>query len=195
VDIRVSSPTPTPGGTTGSAYDFATNACDATWYSGVGKLPCPGTDNDNNGFVLKISNPRLETGATDTRPAILTFPQALNDGYIQGIYPSFKVQKGDRFRSIINCEYGTTLCYVAFELDYALSGSNTIQRFWGPFLERYEGKFYTVDVDLSSLAGKDVKFILTVRAAGSAQHDRALWVGPYIYRAGATPAATTPSYP
>jgi hypothetical protein len=191
VDIKVSGTPVTPGGTTGSAYDFASNACDATWYSGAGKLPCPGSDNDNNGFVLKVSNPKLETGATDTRPALLTFPQALNNGYIQGFYPPFRVQNGDHFRSTINCEYGATLCYVAFRLDYQ-TGNDPIKTFWGPFLEKYEGKFYNVDVNLSSLAGKDVKFILTVLAAGSAQHDRALWVGPQIYRAGATPVATTP---
>ena len=204
VDINVSGPTPTPGGPTstptptatpggpsGSAYDFATNVCAASWFSGAGALSCPGTDGDNKGFVLKVSNARLETGATDTRPAILTFPQAVQDGYIQGIYPPFKVQQGDRFRSIINCEYGATLCYAAFQLDYALAGSNTVQKFWGPFLERYEGRFYTVDIDLSSLAGKDVKFILTVRAAGTAQHDRALWVGPYIYRPGSTSSTST----
>lgn len=211
VDIKVSGPTATPGGPTNtptptvtpggptvtpvvsSAYDFATNACKASWFSGAGALPCPGTDGDNKGFVLQVSSPKLENGTTDTRPGLLTFPQALNDGYIQGIYPPFTVQRGDRFRSTINCEAGAIYCYVAFELDYAVAGSNTIQKYWGPFLERYEGKFYNVDVDLSSLAGKDVKFILTVRAAGSAQHDRALWVGPYIYRSGSTGATSTPT--
>lgn len=207
VDIKVSGPTVTPSGptrtptptvtpggptvtpVTGSAYDFATNACAASWFSGAGALPCPGTEGDNKGFVLKVTNPKLETGATDTRPAILTFPQAASNGYIQGFYPPFRVQTGDRFRSIINCEAGATLCYVAFRLDYQ-TGSDPIRTFWGPFLERYEGQYYSVDVDLSSLAGKDVKFILTVLSAGTAQHDRALWVGPYIYRASATTSTT-----
>jgi hypothetical protein len=195
VDIKVSGgPTVTPGGPTvtpspNTAYDFATNACAATWYTGAGQIPaaqCPGTDGDAKGFVLKVSSPRLESGATDARPGIITFPQNVQNGYIQGFYPTFKVQNGDRFRSVINCEYGATSCYVAFRLDYELGG--TIRTFWGPFLERYEGKFYNVDVDLSSLAGKDVKFILTVLAAGVATGDRALWVGPHIYRAGSTGA-------
>ena len=210
VDIKVSGPTVTPGGPTktptpsvtpggptvtpsaNSAYDFATNACAASWFSGAGALPCPGSDNNNNGFVLKITNPKLETGVTDSRPAILTFPQALNNGYIQGFYPPFRVQNGDRFRSTINCEGGATLCYVAFRLDYQ-TGSDPIRTLWGPWLERVDNppKFYNLDEDLSSLAGKDVKFILTVLAAGSAQHDRALWVGPYIYRTGATSGITT----
>ena len=188
VEIDVTGgPTVTPGGPTvtpspNMAYDFATNACSATWYTGAGQLTGCGTEGDAKGYVLRLSSPRLESGATDTRPGIITFPQNVQNGYIQGFYPTFRVQNGDRFRSTINCEYGATNCYVAFRLDYEQGG--TIRTFWGPFLERYEGRFYNVDVDLSSLAGRDVKFILTVLTAGVATGDRALWVGPHIYRAG-----------
>jgi hypothetical protein len=193
--------TQTPSATatplTGTAYDFATNACAASWYSGAGSaaLPCPGTDGDAKGFVLKVSSPKLETGATDSRPGLIAFPQNVQDGYIQGIYPAFTVKSGDRFQSTINCEYGATGCYVVFRLDYQ-TGSDPIKTFWGPFLERVDNppQFYNVDVDLSSLAGKDVKFILTVLAAGSPTGDRALWVGPRIYRAdGSTSPTATPS--
>jgi len=172
------------------AYDFATNACAASWFSGAGALACPGTDGDAKGFVLKVTNPKLESGATDSRPGLITFPQNIQNGYIQGFYPPFRVQSGDRFRTTINCEGGATNCYVAFRLDYQ-TGNDPIKTYWGPFLERYEGRFYNVDVDLSSLAGKDVKFILTVLAAGTASGDRALWVGPHIYRAGGTGATST----
>jgi hypothetical protein len=196
VEIKVSGgPTITPGGPTvtpspNTAYDFASNACAATWYTGAGQLmQCPGTDGDAKGFVLKVSNPKLESGVTDPRPGILTFPQNIQNGYIQGFFPPFRVQNGDRFRSTINCEFGATICYVAFRLDYQ-TGSDPIRTFWGPFLERYEGKFYNMDVDLSALAGRDVKFILTVLTAGVATGDRALWVGPIIYRPGSS--ATLP---
>ena len=212
VDIKVSGPTVTPGGVTatpsvtatpggatatpvaGSVYDFATNACSGTWFSAAGQLPCPGTDGDAKGFVLKVTNPKLETGATDNRPGLVTFPQNKQDGYIQGFYPPFKVQSGDRFRSTINCENGATNCYVAFRLDYQ-TGTDPIKTFWGPFLERYEGGVYNVDIDLTSLAGKDIKFILTVLSAGSASGDRALWVGPYIYRSGASATAAPSNTP
>jgi hypothetical protein len=50
-----------------------------------------------------------------------------------------------------------------------------------------------VDVDLSPLAGKDVKFILTVLSVGSAIGDRALWVGPIVYRPNATATPPVPS--
>ena len=208
VDIKVTGgPTVTPGGPTatpsatptpltGTAFDFAANACSASWHSGAGTtaLPCPGTEGDAKGFVFKVSNPKLESGATDSRSGILMVPQNVQDGYLQGIYPAFSVKSGDRFQSTINCEYGANNCYVVFRLDYQ-AGSDPIKTFWGPFLERNEGKFFNVDVDLTPLAGKDVKFILTVLAAGSPVGDRALWVGPRIYRADGsnTSPTATPS--
>ena len=202
VDIKVTGgPTVTPGAPTATAthpaatatplantaYDFAANACAASWHSGAGSaaLPCPGTDGDAKGFVLKLTNPKLENGTTDSRPGLLTFPQNVNDGYIQGIYPSFAVQSGDRFQSTINCEFGATNCYVVFRLDYQ-TGSDSIKTFWGPFLERHEGGVFNVDIDLTPLAGKDVKFILTALAYGSPTGDRAVWVGPRIYRPGSS---------
>ncbi len=204
VDIRVSGPTVTPGGPSktptptsttggptvtpvpGSVLDFAAAVCTATWFSGAGQLPCPGADGDARGFVLKLNNGKLENGTIDPRQTILTFPQNVSSGYVQGFYPAFRVQTGDRFRSLISCEGGSTLCYVAFRFDY-VAGSDPIATFWGPFLERYEGQSFPVDIDLTPLAGKDVKFILTALAVGPATGDRALWVGPHIFRPSGSP--------
>src|SRR6185503_321884 len=107
-------------------------------------------------------------------------------------YPPFHVQNGDRFRATISCEGSATSCYVGFRLDYQ-TGTDSIKVFWGPFLERYDGRLYSVDLNLSSLAGKDVKFILTVLSAGSAAGDRAMWVGPMISRSNAIATSPVPS--
>jgi hypothetical protein len=201
--VAPATPTPsiTPGGPTATplpdvAYDFAANACAATWSSGAGGLPCPGVDGNPKGFVLRLNNPSLETGVTDTRPGILTVPQNVQNGYIQGFYPRFHVQNGDRFRSTIGCEGGALNCYLTFRLDYQV-GSDSIKTFWGPFLERYDGRTFLVDVDLSLLAGQDVRFMLTVLSAGQASGDRALWVGPIIYRVntGLTPTSDVSQTP
>lgn len=201
VEIKVSGPTPTPTTTSvtitpttpvpGVSYDFAANACQGTWFSGAGQLPCPGTDGDAKGFVLKVNSPRLENGATDPRMGLLTFPQNIQNGYIQGFFPLYNVKPGDRFRSIVSCEANATSCYVVFRLDYQ-TGTNPIQTFWA-FVEKFEGQYYQADLDLSPLAGKDVKFILTVLATGPATGDRALWVAPMIFNPAA--AATSTSTP
>lgn len=175
----------------GTSYDFAANVCAATWYSGAGQLPCPGTNGDAKGFILITMPSKLENGTNDSRTGLLTFPQNINNGYIQGIYPSYKVKAGDKFRATIGCENGATSCYVVFRLDYSLSGTSTIQTHWA-FVEKYEGGVYNADIDLSSLAGKDVKFILTVLSTGSPNGDRALWTGPIIYNASSS-GSTAPT--
>jgi len=176
VDIQVKSPA-----LTGIAYDFVANACSAQWTSGAGTLNCPGTNNDVNGFVLKQSLSRLEDGTTSLRPSLLTAPQNTSNGYIRGVYPSFRIQKGDHFQGIVNCERGATSCGVLFRLDYQLATGGLVRDFWA-FGERYEGTTFTVDLDLSPLAGQDVRFVLSVLSLGDASGDRALWVEPRIVR-------------
>ena len=173
---------------TGSLLEFASNACSASWRSGAGALPCPGLEGDARGFVLPVSNPRLENGATNKANALILFPQNKYDGYIQGTYPEITVQAGDRFQGIVNCAYSFS-CYVTFRLDYQV-GNGPVNIFWS-WRERNEGLYYRVDKDLSVLAGKKVKFTLTILATGSATGDRALWVEPRIVHTSFIPPTPT----
>ncbi|GAB4502798.1 MAG: hypothetical protein Fur0035_23540 [Anaerolineales bacterium] len=198
VDIRVIGATATPAPITvtpapGTAYDFAASACSAQWVSGAGALPCPGVNNDARGFVLTMGNAHMENGVTDGRASLLTFPQSGSGTYIQGIYPAFSVQSGDHFLATLGCEYGATACYVTYRLEYQI-GSNPVQVLW-VFNERYEGLVYNADIDLSSLAGQNVKFILTVLSAGASTSDRAVWIAPRIVRASAATATPLPATP
>jgi hypothetical protein len=171
-----------------STYDFVANYCSATWSSGAGALPCPGATGDIKGFVQNVSTPQLENGSTNPNPGLLVNPQNVAGGYIQGVYPAFSVQAGDRFQSLINCAYNSPNCYVNFRLNYQI-GSGPVQTLWS-FNERYEGLFYRVNLDLGSLAGQSVKFILyvaDVSGHGSPAGDRAEWVEAKIARAGAVP--------
>jgi hypothetical protein len=178
-----------PPPSTGTILDFATNPCSASWKSGAGALPCPGTDGDPRGFVLPVSNPQLENGVTDNASALILFPQNKYDGYIQGAYPEIAIQAGDRFQGIVNCAYGSS-CYVTFRLDYQVD-NGPVNIFWS-WKEVNEGLFYRVDKDLSALAGKKVKFILTILATGPSTADRALWSQPRIVRTGYVPPSPTP---
>lgn len=174
VDIRVSAPA--------SVYplDFIASMCAASWSSGAGTLDCPGLNNDASGFVLRVDNPRLESGYQDDEPVLVTYPQMISGGTIQGIYPAYHVHTGDHFRSIVGCGYQTDGCDVQMELKYQI-GNGAVQtlKSWH---ERYEGKTVSVDVDLSSLVDKDVKFILSATANASSSHNRAQWLLPRIER-------------
>lgn len=183
VEIKVTAPVSTDGG-----YSMVDNYCAAEWSSAAGSLSCPGKEGDNNGFVLRTEKPNLETGQIDDEPGLITFPQAVNDGVIRGKYPPVTVKTGDVFRTIIGCEYKAQDCNVKFQLDYQIdNGAIQTLTSWN---ELYDGAYTNVSLDLSSLAGKNVRFILTVLSNGSAIRDRALWLKPRIERIPPTP---TPS--
>lgn len=161
-------------------FDFAANYCAADWRSEAGDLGCPGNVNGKKGYAIQVENPKLEDGKKYKGLGILTVPQRVFNGYLKGHYQSFVVRDGDRFRGIINCRYGSNGCSVLFRIEYKIAGE-AVKTFW-QFPEDYDGKYYTIDLDLSSLAGKKVKFILAVFADGSADDDRPIWVAPRIDR-------------
>lgn len=184
VKIKVSGPTYT-------AYNFAEKYCQAEWSNGNGDLPCPGVDGDDNGYVIKLNAPKMENGTIEDEPGLLTVPRDKNNGIISGQFPAFTVQSGDRFRAWINCQYNATKCNVIFRLDYRNNGQVKTYASWN---EAYEGKYYPIDLDLSSLAGETLKFILVVTTNGNSNQDYALWLNPHIARLGnPPPPSSTPS--
>jgi len=183
VDVKVA-------GTSFIAYDFVSHYCDAQWTNNNKNLPCPGSEGDSDGYVIKLDSPKLESGDPAGSPGLMTYPRDATGGYIRGVYPAVKIEKGDRFRSIINCRYNSAGCDVVFRLDYQIGNGNINSI--GQWNEIYEGKYYSIDVDLSNLAGNNVKFYLTVLANGSPVKDFAIWIGPQIVRQG-TPPPTSKS--
>ncbi len=186
VDINVAGDSPTDA----TSYDFLANACSAEWKSGAGALPCPGTDGNSRGFVVGLNPAKLEDGSANTL-GMLTAPQNRYNGYIQGFYPTFTVQPGDHFKSTVGCEYGSSNCYLTYRLDY-MAANGYIGTFW-QWKEASDGSPHAIDVDLTPLAGRSVRFILTVLATGTATNDRAVWAGPRIVRSTYVPPTFTPS--
>ena len=161
------------------SYDFATNMCAAQWSSGAGPLPCPGENNSSNGFALRVENPRLEDGSSLDASGLVLVPQNTYQGYIQGEYPAIQIQKGDRFQSLVSCGQSPS-CFVAYLLEYQI-GSGTFNSYW-IFIEKSDGIYAQADVDLSPLAGQEVRFRLKVLSLGLANGDEAFWIEPRIVR-------------
>jgi hypothetical protein len=159
-------------------YDFAENYCDATWRTGAGDLSCPGTDSDTEGFVVKLNSPTLEGGRAENEPALITHPEWVNDGVISGTFPAFEVEVGDEFHTVIGCLFDAVACDMTMQLNYRENGGDLQPlREWD---ETYDGEFRIVEVDLSSLAGSSVEFVLAVLSNGAFNEDLAFWLAPKI---------------
>jgi uncharacterized repeat protein (TIGR01451 family) len=184
VKITVGTGVPTGG----IVYDFVTNAGSANWASQTTSLPYPGNPVDANGSVVLLSTPQLENGATVTTPGLETRPNNTSSGFIKGVYPDFYVQPTDRFKATLSCPYNAPGCNIFFQLDYQI-GTGAVSTF-ASFREKSDGLYYNADVDLSLLAGKNVKFILTVANDGTySTDDKGVWAAPRIERGSTT---TTP---
>lgn len=172
-------------------YDFIANVCnDASWSNDSRDLPCPGTEGDENGFVSVLDSPKMEDGSSQGK-GLVTYPENRRDGLISGKYEAVRIQSGDRFQALIGCQYKANDCDMVFRLQYQI-GQNPI-RTLGQWREVYEGQFYPVNIDLSSLSGEKVKFILSVLANGSAHEDFALWVNARITSQSSQPPTSTPT--
>jgi len=177
VDIEVK-------GSAYTAYSFVTKYCSAEWRNNDAALACPGMEGQDQGYVIRVASPKLENGATSESPGLLTAPENTKNGIISGMYPALTVQSGDRFRAIIQCRFNADNCDVRFRLDFRTGGKTTTLGTWH---EVYEGEYYSINLDLSSLAGKKGRFILIVMANGAAKDDKAFWIGPRLVRYGNPP--------
>jgi hypothetical protein len=163
-----------------SGFDFHTQAPAAIWISGAGSLTWGGPDTDANGFAMYKNSQKLEDGSTSPK-TLETHPQWVDNGVITGRYPAYKVVTGEHFKARIGflaqsdgtCGAGN----VKFQLNYREAG---VLKSLAEWTEACDGTMRSVDVDLSSLAGKSVEFVLGVLANGPAAQDWAVWVSPEI---------------
>jgi hypothetical protein len=181
VQIKV----PGPAGTASGGYDFVSQAASASWASGTGNtldtsLAFGGADDDANGAASIKDGAKLETGAISGK-VLLTVPKRVDDGSIAGTYPEYTVGSGEHLKARLtfltnsdgNCGTGNAI----YQVGYRQGDSIKILNEW---TETCDGRATPIDIDLSSLRGKTVQFMLIVRANGSSQDDWAVWNSPRV---------------
>jgi hypothetical protein len=166
---------------TGIVYDFISKAKDAEWKSGVGNDPgdtitFDGDDNDPNGVAKVKDQVKLETGRTSGK-ILLTVPKHESNGYIQGLFPAYTVQQGDRFKGTLGfmIPEGFNTCgsgKVTFQLAYWDGDALKLVEEWQ---KGCNGSLLPVDISLSSLKGKEIQIVLRVKAGGIFADEWAIW--------------------
>jgi hypothetical protein len=123
----------------------------------------------------------LESGVEADAPALLTSPENVHLGWIEGTFPAFTVQTGDRFRVVLGCLHNQADCSITFELNLRLAENEPLynMKVWE---EEYDGEVTTVDIDLTKLAGREVIFVLSVYAESPSSQNAGVWLQPGIWR-------------
>lgn len=172
VDIKVA--------VSSSGFDLHTRATDASWVGSAGVVTFGGPETDTNGFAMYRNNQKLEDGSSSTK-ILEIHPQMVNDGIMTGLFPAYTVVSGEHFTAKIGflakadgtCGAGNA----KFQLNYKEAG---VLKPLGEWIDTCDGTLKSVNVDLTSLAGKTVQFALAVLANGVADQDWAVWVAPQI---------------
>ncbi len=165
-----------------SDLHLAKVACSAVWKSNSGTIACPSSGYDfTKGSVSIPSAPKLAGGYVDDQPAIVMVPSNGTGGEISGRFPAIEIKSGDHFSSLTGFMDGYTDGNVMFMLNYSADGgADQNLQTW---TKTYDTNFTRLDIDLSSLAGKKVQFVLKVlNNNGSSEDDVAFWLDPQIVR-------------
>jgi hypothetical protein len=175
---QTATPTLVPGSI---VLDFVAQLCNAKWMNGGQHLAaCPNINSDHSGGYAVTIDPESESFAANT-PVLLTTPAWNGFAAIFLRYPPLTVHTGDRFRATLRCQ-----SYAACDVQYALEYYDGNGNFHSPFLSwNYKAgdPAINVDIELNSLAGQPVEFVLVLRPNNnSPQQDSSLWIAPQIYR-------------
>lgn len=165
-----------------SGFNLHEQAPYATWISGPPStmLTFGGPNNDPNGFAMYQDGSKVEDGSTPAK-ILETHPKWVDDGAISGLYPPYTVQSGEHFLAKIgflamadgSCGVGNAI----FQVNYKESGTLHPLGSWS---ESCDGSLTSINLDLSSLVGHTVQFVLAVSANGSSAQDWAVWINPRV---------------
>jgi len=161
-----------------TALDFAADLCAAQWTNNGKDLPCPGLDvNSSPDGYVGLYDPALLNFKPGIQ-VILAYPAQNDYQGIFGRYPEYSVQPGDQFYTHLGC-LPVVPCDVRFSLGYydAAGSYHDDLAYWNfrggnPIEEAF--------INLESLAGQSVQFVLVVRPNSGRSSAYALWIGPVI---------------
>lgn len=175
------------------AYPFVTFAHQALWTTGYGILKLPLPEENANGAAI-VTHANLEDNQ-GWGAVLVTIPQQVTDGWIQGKFGNFYT---DEFRETRVKEFTVPdLAKFSVKVGFASSSApGSKARFLFGVIEpsgvvnyatpavtaSLDGKMETYEVDLSSVAGQKRQFMLRVEVIGPAQNVKPVWVDPRIYQ-------------
>ena len=158
--------------------NLADSICLAKWSNGTDTLPCPGKPTDTVGYAYTDPKPILENNVEDDENTLILGVPNQENSFLRGTYPAFQVPNGAAFYAILGCSGGNSACNTSITLSY-IEG-NAAPKQLATWSETFNNAFQRLDLDLSSLAGKTVQFVLTLSSNGNPTGDRVHLMAPII---------------
>lgn len=166
-----------------NAFNFASSAyCSgSSWWNSQKAITCPSATDPTNGSVTRVSEAVLEGNVKKNIQSLIMIPDAVKGGYVSGMFPPYQVVSGDKFGARIGCQYDRRSCDISFQFGY-YDAANNYHILMGPLGQTYDSYTEDVEIDLSSIAGQTVRFVLTVKTVTVSTDNYGVWVNPTIWR-------------
>lgn len=159
-------------------YSFIDQASNSEWRNGTSSLPYGDSDNDGPGVAVVLDGVKLENDKTYD-DVLAMYPQRVENGVITGLYGKYTVRDGDHFRAETGFRTPCTNGKVKFQIYTMKSGTLSLMKEW---VKSCDGSLLSIDIDIDSLEGQEVNFMLAVSAEGPWDNDKAIWVNPRIQK-------------
>jgi hypothetical protein len=167
-------------------FDFIDRRCEAEWRNSADELlPCPSEGDVPLGSLTILNSAELEDGETAQVPALVMRPEAVDagseeGGWVEGIYPAYTVQPGDRFKTTIGCLANNPDCRVGFVLN-AKKVDGTLVNL-GTWEETSDGQIRVIELGLNALVGEQIRFGFLVYGEAVSLQNVAFWLRPGLWR-------------
>lgn len=159
--------------------DFVAKVCNAEWKSNYSEVrfPCDTEKSMTSAYVAVTTKPKLENGYEDDERTLHMHITGESGSWMQGFYPAINIKSGAYFSALVGCLDGSESCNVTISLDAKIDGGNPINL--GKWVETYDSKITSIDIDLSAYVGKNVEFILGVSNRSKTTSD-VFWLAPRV---------------
>lgn len=172
-------------------YSLAQNASRATWRGSAGRFEF-GTEGDSSlGRVTKLNVAVAEDGASYNN-VIVTVPPPDAFGWVEGLFGEWQggwqtagymlpieLPNNARFTAKVGltkeAEGSGGVTFV-----FGLMSASGAMEWWPGVKATYDGQLDSLDIDLSSFAGKKVMPVLKVEAGADPDRNIAAWIDPRI---------------
>ncbi len=160
----------------GGTVELYALAPNAKWYSGAGRLPYPGKNNDARGFARRLVEVKVSPHGRMMTKAIETHPQWKPHGWIRGIFPSVTLKNDAVFKSIVGFMQGSH-AKDAYAAVYVREGgkNHLVAR-----VHLRPNYYRSLKVNLARWRGKTIQIVLDVHAGNESAQDWVVWVNPRI---------------
>jgi hypothetical protein len=180
---------------TGVMFDFLAVADEGDWGTGTGDVDFAtpgdtdidygGPDTDANGFAMVKDDQKLEDGGT-SGVILETHPKWVDNGYVVGRFPPYKVGAGDYIKGRLGfIAFDDGSCGVGdadFQIYYTLGDDIGSLTKLGEWNETCDGDLTKINIGLSTIKGKTVRFYLVVSANGVSTQDWTIWSSLGVWR-------------